>query len=203
MVTSKMSAFPSGSGRSTSFSLSDWLKISIMSALALLLMMTVRLPILPMAPFLTYDFSEVPALVVAFSLGPVAGAVVELIKCALFMTLNFNPLQLVGVPANLVTGLLLVCTSSKFYNLPSGEAFSYKRLCKAMLLGSVVTTVVMLPVNFLLYLILQKFFAELMSMSVGAYLIGAALPFNFIKCLISCTAAGLCIRRLFPYLSSK
>ncbi|MGM9991466.1 MAG: ECF transporter S component [Candidatus Bruticola sp.] len=196
---------PTSSERSHSalFSLADWLKISTLSALALMLMLTVRLPILPMAPFLTYDFSEVPALVAAFSLGPAAGAAVELIKCFIFMILHFNPLQLIGVPANLITGLLIVCTSAKFYNLSRGEDFSYKRLCTAMLLGTVITTIVMIPVNFLIYLILQKFFTDIMTMSVGTYLIGAALPFNFIKCLISCGAAGLCIRRLLPYLSSK
>ncbi len=179
----------------TAFSLSAWMKIAIMAALSLLLMLAVRVPIVPVAPFLTFDFAEVPALILAFALGPWAGAVVVAIKCALFMFINFHPLELIGVPANLITGLVLVCSSSSFYNIAGGEEFSYKRLCLAMVLGSLITVAVMLPVNFGIYFLLRELFAEFVPMSMGSYLIGAILPFNAVKCFLTCTAAGACMRR--------
>ncbi|GEM_PF-500178 len=185
----------------TSFSLSIWMKIAIMAALSLLLMLAVRLPIIPIAPFLTFDFAEVPALVLAFSLGPWVGALVVIIKCALFMLINFHPLELIGVPANLITGLVLVCSSSSFYNLSKGEDFSYKRLCLAMVLGSLITVAVMLPVNFGIYFLLRELFAEFVPMSMGSYLIGAILPFNAFKCFFTCAAAGACMRRFSSLLS--
>lgn len=185
------------------FSLSSWLKIAIMAALALLLMLAVRVPIVPIAPFLTFDFAEVPALILAFALGPWAGAVVVAVKCALYMVINFQPLELIGVPANLITGLILVCSSSSFYNVARGEEFSYKRLCLAMLLGSLITVAVMLPINFCIYLLLRELFAEFVPMSMGSYLIGAVLPFNAFKCFLTCVAAGICMRRLVHYLAVK
>ncbi len=179
----------------TSFSLSTWMKIAIMAALSLLLMLAIRVPIVPIAPFLTFDFAEVPALILAFSLGPWAGALVVAIKCALYIFINFHPMELIGVPANLITGLLLVCSSSSFYNMSKGEEFSYKRLCLAMLLGSLITVAVMLPVNFGIYFLLRELFAEFVPMSMGSYLIGAILPFNAFKCFFTCAAAGACMRR--------
>lgn len=186
---------------STSFSLSTWMKIAIMAALSLLLMLAVRVPIVPIAPFLTFDFAEVPALILAFALGPWAGALVVAIKCALYIFINFHPLELIGVPANLITGLVLVCSSSSFYNMSGGEEFSYKRLCLAMLLGSLITVAVMLPVNFCIYFLLRELFAEFVPMSMGSYLIGAILPFNAFKCFFTCAAAGACIRRFSTLLS--
>ncbi len=185
----------------TSFSLSTWMKIAIMAALSLLLMLVVRLPIIPIAPFLTFDFAEVPALILAFSFGPWAGALVVAIKCALFMFINFHPMELIGVPANLITGLLLVCSSSSFYNMSKGEEFSYKRICLAMLLGSLITVAVMLPVNFGIYFLLRELFAEFVPMSMGSYLIGAILPFNAFKCFFTCVVAGACMRSLSSLLN--
>lgn len=191
----KTSLSGSENKNSTSFSLSTWMKIAIMAALSLLLMLAVRVPIVPIAPFLTFDFAEVPALILAFSLGPWAGALVVAIKCALYIFINFHPMELIGVPANLITGLLLVCSSSSFYNMSKGEEFSYKRLCLAMLLGSLITVAVMLPVNFGIYFLLRELFAEFVPMSMGSYLIGAILPFNAFKCFFTCAAAGACMRR--------
>ncbi len=191
----KSSLSGSENKNSTSFSLSTWMKIAIMAALSLLLMLAVRVPIVPIAPFLTFDFAEVPALILAFSLGPWAGALVVAIKCALYIFINFHPMELIGVPANLITGLLLVCSSSSFYNMSKGEEFSYKRLCLAMLLGSLITVAVMLPVNFGIYFLLRELFAEFVPMSMGSYLIGAILPFNAFKCFFTCAAAGACMRR--------
>lgn len=191
----KTSLSGSENKNSTSFSLSTWMKIAIMAALSLLLMLAVRVPIVPIAPFLTFDFAEVPALILAFSLGPWAGALVVAIKCALYIFINFHPMELIGVPANLITGLLLVCSSSGFYNMSKGEEFSYKRLCLAMLLGSLITVAVMLPVNFGIYFLLRELFAEFVPMSMGSYLIGAILPFNAFKCFFTCAAAGACMRR--------
>ena len=190
-------------GNLAAFGLSSWLKIAIMAAFALLLMLAVRVPIVPIAPFLTFDFAEVPALILAFALGPWAGAAVVAIKCALYMVINFHPLELIGVPANLITGLILVCSSSSLYNVARGEEFSYKRLCLAMLLGSLITVAVMLPINFCIYLLLRELFAESVPMSMGSYLIGAVLPFNAVKCFLTCVVAGICMRRLVHYLTGK
>ena len=53
--------------------------IGIMSAVsAVLMMLSFNIPIMP--SFIKMDFSELPALITAFSLGPVSGVIVCLIK---------------------------------------------------------------------------------------------------------------------------
>ena len=188
------------------FTLSGWLKIALVSALALLLMLTVRVPIFPLAPFLTYDFSEVPALVLGFILGPWAGIAVVVIKNGLFLFLNFQPLELIGIPANLITGVTLIGSACGFRAMRcgggSGERLGAKSgplhpgLGRAMVAASVLTTVVMVFVNLLIYWLLKELFFEMVPMSLVGYLLGAILPFNALKCTITCLLAAWCLKKM-------
>ena len=71
----------------------DWIvKISMLSAVATVLML-LEFPLPFIAPsFYEIDFSEVPALIGAFAMGPLAGVVIEAIKILLnfFNRQNFK-----------------------------------------------------------------------------------------------------------------
>ncbi len=58
--------------------------ISMLAGMSYILMFALQIPLIPAAPFLKYDPSDVPALIGAFLLGPVAGVVIAFIKVALF-----------------------------------------------------------------------------------------------------------------------
>ena len=67
-------------------------KVAILSALSVVLMM-LEIP-LPFAPaFYKLDFSEVPVLLGAFSLGPGAAVLIELLKNLLYLLLRKNPYE--------------------------------------------------------------------------------------------------------------
>ena len=51
-------------------------KLALLSALSILLMLTIRFPIIPSAPFLEYEPGDVPALIGAFLYGPGAGLLI-------------------------------------------------------------------------------------------------------------------------------
>src|SRR5690554_4985664 len=84
--------------------------------------------------FLQMDFSDVPALVGGFALGPLAGVFIELIKCVLY-AITMSDTAGVGPMANFLTGVAFVVPA----------AFIYQRLRtkKGALLGMAVGTVVM------------------------------------------------------------
>ena len=89
------------------------IKITLLAVMAFLLMyIEVPLPIFP--TFLTLDISDLPALLGAFALGPIAGVVVELIKNILHGLLA-SKTAFIGELANFLVGSVLVLVSGYIY----------------------------------------------------------------------------------------
>lgn len=88
--------------------------VGIFSAIAAVIMY-VEFP-LPFAPnFYEIDFSEVPVLACAFSLGPVAGVVCEFLKVVLKLFLKGTTTAFVGDLANFVVGCSFILPASVVY----------------------------------------------------------------------------------------
>lgn len=105
---------------------------AIFAALSTALMfLSFGVPFMP--SFLKLDFSEVPALIASFSLGPVSGVIVCLIKNLINMTASTT--GCVGELSNFLLGCLFV--------VPAGIIYKYKRNRIGALIGSLVGAVVM------------------------------------------------------------
>ena len=79
-------------------------QIGMLGAIATVLMLF-EIP-LPFAPsFYEIDFSEVPVLIGCFSMGPMAGALIELVKIILNFVINGTTTAGVGEVANYVIGI--------------------------------------------------------------------------------------------------
>lgn len=90
-------------------------KIAVLSAISFVLYMYAKFNI-PIAfpTFLDMQFSELPALLACFSLGPVAGALVIVIKC--LIKFPFSSTAFVGETMDLILGLVYVLSASIIYN---------------------------------------------------------------------------------------
>lgn len=86
-----------------------------------------------MPSFLKLDFSEVPALIAAYSLGPVSGIIVCLIKNLINMTASTT--GCIGELSNFLLGCMFV--------VPAGLIYKYKRNRIGALIGAVVGAVIM------------------------------------------------------------
>lgn len=93
--------------------LSKLVKISLLSAMAFILMFF-EFPIPLFPDFLKIDFSDIPALLGAFSMGPLAGVVIELIKNILHLIIK-NQTAGVGELANFVVGAAFVLIAGLIY----------------------------------------------------------------------------------------
>lgn len=109
--------------------------IALLSSLATILMLfEIPLPFIA-PPFYEIDFSEVPALIGAFSLGPVAGVIIEAIKILLNFILNGTTTGGIGEIANFVIG----CA----YILPASIIYKRKKTKGNAILAMAVATVIM------------------------------------------------------------
>ena len=124
-----------------------------MSAIAALLMLPIlEIPVPFMPPYIKFDFSDFPALVVSFAYGPAWGVMVELLKNLAHCPLSHT--NMVGELANFLVGAAIVCPAGliyKFFKTRRGAVI-------ASLSGAFFAAAVSFPVNmFITYPFYSKF----------------------------------------------
>ena len=173
-------------------SLIKQVKIAVLSGMAFMIMLLPHVPIFPPAPFLTYDASEVPALLGGFALGPWAGMAIVIVKNLLILLYRFGPAHLVGIPMNTLAGCALVGVSASFY----WRGKSMRTAAIGLLLGTLAMAAVMIPANYLIFDTIMGIMNLTPSFSVSFYVLALCTPFNLIKGLLSSLLAFLIYKRV-------
>jgi riboflavin transporter FmnP len=101
--------------------------------------------------FLQMDFSDIPALVGGFALGPIAGVFIGLIK-NLFHIMTKSDTAWVGPTANFLTGAALVVPASIIYRY----IHTKKGALIGLLVGTLSMTVIMAFANYYIFLPLYE-----------------------------------------------
>ncbi len=182
-------------------------KIAVMGMLgalaAVLMLFEVPLPFI--APsFYGLDLSEVPILVGTFALGPVAGAVMEVVKILIKLVLKPTSTGFVGEFANLVFGCSMV--------LPAGLIYRFHKTKKSAMIAMEVGTVIMAAVGIVgNALVMIPFYANFMPLenilaagaainpavgNVWTFAVFCVGPFNVIKGIIVSVITALVYKRV-------
>lgn len=182
---------------------------AIMAAVSAVLMyLEFSVPLVP--SFLKFDFSDLPALITAFSLGPTWGVIVELIKNVIHLPLTHT--SGAGELANFIIGACLAFFSGAVYK-------KHKNRRGALIgafVGTLVATAISVPVNyFITYPVYAAVFAP-MDVIIGMYsailpsadtLIKALLifnaPFTFIKGILCAAITFAVYKKLSPVIKGK
>jgi len=181
-------------------------RIGVLSAVAALLFYIPGIPIIP--PIYKLDFSTLPALLGGFSMGPVAGTLIVLVKdlVGLFNTQTGG----VGELADFLVSSALVVTASIWYR----KDRTFRGALTGMFVGILLMTVVGALAN---YYVLIPFYRNVMGFPVEEVirLVAATIPpvdslmkliflavtpFNLIKGLALCVITALLYKRLSPLL---
>lgn len=160
------------------YSLKAFVSIAVLGAVAFVIML-IQFPLLPSAPFLKLDFSDIPAAIGGLLFGPLAIILIEFVKNVLeyLVTGSF-----VGVPVGELTNFL----SGICFVLPIYYVFRYARSTKAMILGVGIGTVMLTVVISLLnYFVVLPFYITVGGLPAGtniaALVTTAIIPFNLLK----------------------
>ncbi|GKX64969.1 ECF transporter S component [Inconstantimicrobium mannanitabidum] len=151
-------------------------KIGVFTAVAVVLMyFSFPLPIFP--AFLRFDFSDMPALIGSFALGPVAGVLIELLKNVINVVIKGSYSMLIGEFANFAVGAVWVFTAGYIYK---------KNKTKKMAVMSLLVSVVVMSVfgSLLNYFVLLPMYTKAFHMEFGNLAVYAStvmLPFNLLK----------------------
>jgi len=137
------------------------IKISVLGVLAFLIMF-IEIPMWFTPPFLKIDLSDIPALVGAFALGPIAGVAIEFLKNVLHMVLKGTSTMGVGELANFIIGSVFVYTAGILYY----KKRNFAAAVRGLILGTIVMTLVASVAN---YVFLIPFYAKLFGANVELY----------------------------------
>ncbi|MDO4324509.1 MAG: ECF transporter S component [bacterium] len=182
--------------------------IAMMGAVsAVLMFFSFSVPFMP--SFIKLDFSELPALIAAFALGPAAGAMVCLIKN--LVNLFFSTTGGVGELSNFLLGVFFVVPAGVFYS----RAKSRRSALVGALLGAVTMAVFSNITN---YYIVYPVYSNFMPMDsiIKAYqvinpnveglwdcLLWFNMPFTFFKGMCSVVITFLVYKHLSPIIKGS
>lgn len=146
----------------------------ILAALSFVLMRFTEFPLIPAAPFLKTDLGDIPLLVGVVYLGPWYGVAIAFVKNLLFLASGGGSGGLLGSTVNFIAlssfAIVLGSIVKRTINL--------KRLLLGFTAGTVVMTLVMIPVNFWA---VPLFLPGITRPALISYLFKVNLPFNLIK----------------------
>lgn len=184
-------------------------QIGMLGAIAVVLMLF-EIP-LPFAPsFYEIDLSEVPVLIGCFSMGPLAGVLIELIKIILNLCINGSVTAGVGELANFVIGIALV--------LPAALIYKRKKTKKGAIVGLVTGTLFMtISGCFINAYVMLPTYAKAFGMPIEAlvgmgsavnanitdlftFVMFAVVPFNLLKGVLVSIIVLLIYKKISPIL---
>lgn len=185
-------------------------KISVLGVLGFVLMFF-EMPLLFLAPpFIKMDISDLPALLGAFAMGPMAGVIIQLLKNVLNVVIEGTTTAGVGEFANFVVGSAFAYTAGFIYF----KKRTFGRAVVGLAVGTIVMTIV---ISFANYYVMFPFYAKLfgwpieklveMGTSINKNIIDmktmiiyAIVPFNLLKGTIVTAVTILIYKKLSPIL---
>lgn len=183
--------------------------ISILGVIAFVLML-LDFPLWFTPPFIKFDISDLPALIGAFSLGPFAGIIIQLMKNLLKILVAGSSTVFVGELANFVVGSIFAYTAGKIYY----KKKTFKNAVIGLAVGTIAMTIVISIAN---YYIMIPFYAKVYGMpldkiisitgSINKYvgdlksmILFAIVPFNLLKGFVTSLVTILLYKRVSPML---
>lgn len=196
--------------KSSGFSTRNLAKVAVLSALSFILYMWVKFPLPMLFPsFLDIQFSELPALLGGFSIGPVAGCAIIVIKCLIKMP--FSSTGCVGEIGDIIMGIAFV--------LPASIIYKRRKNKKGALVGILVGVACSVGAAMLSnWLLLIPFYCKLYGWDAVLgmvstlyqgvsqqnfytfYLFLGVAPFNILRCSIVALLTFLLYKRVSPVL---
>lgn len=188
-------------------------EVGMLGAIATVLMLfEFPLPFIA-PPFYEMDFSEVPVLVGAFALGPMAGATIELIKVLINLLINGTVTAFVGEIGNYIIGCSFI--------IPAALIYKKRKTKKNALIAMVAGTISMAVFGcFLNAYVLLPTYATAFGMSldeivgfgnainsnitnVMTFVVIAVAPFNIIKGIVVSLITLLIYKHISPILKGN
>lgn len=151
----------------------EMVMIAVFSAISIVLVALLHVPLFPAAPFLEYDMADVPIIIITFLYGPLAG---------LFTTVVVSVLQGLTVSAGSGwIGILMHIFATGCYVLVAGNIFKRFKGIKGEITSLAGGTASMVLAMILWNMLLTPLFMKAPFEAVMQLMLPVFIPFNLIK----------------------
>ena len=191
------------------FNTKTMVKISVLSVIAFILMF-LDFPLWFTPPFIKFDVSDLPALIGAFAMGPMAGILIQLIKNLLDLIIDGTTTMVVGELTNFIVGSIFVYTAGAIYF----KEKTFKKAITGLIVGTLIMTISISLIN---YYFMIPFYARVFGMPLDkiidmsaalnkhvvdlkSLIIYAILPFNLLKGTVVSLLTLILYKRVSPIL---
>ena len=169
-------------------------QIAMLGAIAGVLM-NLEFPLPFLAPsFYQLDFSEIPALIGSFAMGPVAGMLIELVKILVHLVTKGSMTAGVGDLANFIFGCTFVVPAGLIYRFHSVK--NRKHAVIGMAAGTVLTAVVACFMN---AFVLLPAYGKAFGMPIEAFIEMGGAVHSSVNSLLSFAALIIFPFNIFKY----
>ena len=172
----------------TSKNLSKFVKIALLSAIAVVIMLF-EIPLIPLFPWLKMDLSELPVLIGAFAFGPMTGVIIEGLKILLNLLMTGTSTGFVGELANFIIGVSFVVPAAMIYHRNKSK----KSAIIGMIVGGLFMEVAGILAN--IYLLLPVFGMS-GKIDMAQYVMVGLIPFNGLKAILVSAITMLVYKKL-------
>ena len=162
--------------------------------------------------FYKMDFSELPALIAGFALGPVSGVAVELIKVLLKLLFKGTSTAFIGDFANFIIGTSFILPAALIYHFKKTRTMAIVSCIAGTLVmtvfGSVFNAVYLLPAFASLYgmpldsLIAMGTAVNARVTDIASFVVLCVAPLNLLKGTLISVITVLIYKRISPILKS-
>lgn len=147
-------------------------KLGVLAALSCL-MMLIRFPIFPTAPFLEYDMADVPILIGTFLYGPWWGLLLTAVVCILQGITISSASGIIGILMHFFATGGFVIVAGLIYR----RFHTFKGALVSLVCGALTMILLMIPLN----LLFTGLFMGTPIDKIAAMLLPVIIPFNAIK----------------------
>lgn len=160
----------------SSYKIKKMIIMSLISAMAYVIVMVCRLPIIPSAGYLDLEFKSAVILIGAYIFGPLSGFVMSVVICFVEMV-TFSTTGLIGCIMNLLATACFVCPAAFVYKKKNTTVGAVVGIA----LGAITMTVAMVLWNYILTPLYQGIPRDV----IAAMLLPVFVPFNMIKACLN------------------
>lgn len=148
--------------------------MAMLTAVSVVLVTTIHMPLIPSAGFLEYDPADIPVLIGGMMLGPIHGIIILLVASAIQAMTVSSANGIIGFLMHFIASSALVLVVSLIYR----KRKTVLSLIIGLIAGSIAMTAVMIPLNIIFIPLL---FPAVTTETVIGMLIPAIIPFNLLK----------------------
>lgn len=174
----------------TSEKKTDIKKISIlamMTALSYMLVVVIRIPFMPAAPYLNLDIKDIPIVLGGFIYGPLS---------SLLMSLVVSFIEMVTISDTGPIGFLMNFISTAAFVIPPAVLYKKKKSIKNAVIGLVIGCLFMTAMMLLWNYIVTPFYQKVPREVIKSMLLPVFLPFNIIKGAVNSALAFMLYKPL-------